>query len=214
MRQQQRCAEPAHDRPEDDDRGQALRQSHGKGADRVAEQAQHVRALAPDQIAHLAADQDERRRHQRLKRDRGLNPADGRMQIVDDRCDGDVHHRCVDDQDEHRHRQQDGQPAVPFGQLRSTGSRLTGHSRFTILTVMRLPAEGKPRVLRPFAPEHDLIMACQRHTAEDTSGLYLGMLGDHQAPTHVNAAVPQAQRVGISGSRRSLPASPSPWRVR
>ena len=47
-------------------------------------------------------------------------------------------------------------------------------------------------------------MTCQRHTAEDTSGLYLGMLGDHQAPTHVNAAVPQAQRVGISGSRRSL----------
>jgi hypothetical protein len=37
--------------------GQALRQRHGQGADGVAEQAQHVGPLAPDEVADLAADQ-------------------------------------------------------------------------------------------------------------------------------------------------------------
>ena len=113
--QQQRGAEPTDDRPEDDDRGQALGERHRQGADGVAEQTQHVGALAPDEIADLAADQDERGRHQRLERDRRLDAADGRVEILDDRRDRDVHQRRVDDEHEHRHRQQDGQPPIAVG---------------------------------------------------------------------------------------------------
>ena len=78
-RQQQRGAEAADDRPEDDDRRQALGERHRQGADRVAEQPEDVGPLAPDQVADLAADQDERGRDQRLERDRRLDAADGRV---------------------------------------------------------------------------------------------------------------------------------------
>jgi hypothetical protein len=50
-RQQQRRAEPADDRPEDHDRDQVLGERHRHGAGRVAEQAEHVRALAPEHVA-------------------------------------------------------------------------------------------------------------------------------------------------------------------
>jgi hypothetical protein len=59
--QQERRADPTHHCPEDDDRGQALGERHRQGADGIAEQTQHVGSLAPDKIADLAADQDERR---------------------------------------------------------------------------------------------------------------------------------------------------------
>jgi hypothetical protein len=80
--EQKRRAEPSDDCPEDDDRGQALGEGHGQGADRVTEQTQHVCALAPDEIADFAADQDERGGYQRFERDRGLDAADGRVEIV------------------------------------------------------------------------------------------------------------------------------------
>jgi len=98
-RQQQRCAEPAHDRPEDDDRGQALRQSHGKGADRVVRAGPaHTRALRPIRSPTLLPIRMNAADTSASSAIADLNPADGRMQIVDDRCDGDVHHRRVDDQ--------------------------------------------------------------------------------------------------------------------
>jgi hypothetical protein len=59
-RQQQRCADPTHDRPEHDDRGQALRQGHRHGPDGIAEQPDHVGPPTSDQVADLAADQNER----------------------------------------------------------------------------------------------------------------------------------------------------------
>ena len=76
---QQRGAEPADDRPEDDDRQQALGERHRDRADRVAEQADHVGPLAADQVADLAPDQDERRRDERLERDRRLHAARRRV---------------------------------------------------------------------------------------------------------------------------------------
>ena len=51
----------------------------------VAQQTQHVGPLAPDEIADLAADQDERGRHQCFQRDRRLNTADGRAEIPNHR---------------------------------------------------------------------------------------------------------------------------------
>ncbi len=119
--QQQRRAEAADDGPEDDDRGQALGERHRQRADRVAEQAQHVGPLAPDQVADLAPDQDERGGHERLERDRRLHAADGRVQVVHHRRDRDVHHRRVDDEHEHRHRQQDRQPLRAAGLPRPGG---------------------------------------------------------------------------------------------
>ncbi len=115
--QQQGGPQPAEDRPEDDDRGQALGKCHCERADRVAEEPEHIGALATEEIADLAADQDERRGHQRFERNRGLHPAHGRIEVLDHRRDRDVHERRVDDEDEHRHRQQERQLARVAGQL-------------------------------------------------------------------------------------------------
>ncbi len=117
-RQQQRRAEPADDRPEHDDRGEPLRERHRERAQRVAEQPDDERALASDQVADLAPDQDERRRHQRLQRDRALHAAHGRVEVLDDLRDRHVHQRRVDDEHEHRHRQQHGQAAAGGLRLR------------------------------------------------------------------------------------------------
>ena len=83
--QQERCAESAHHGPEHDDRGQALGECHGQGADGITQQAQHVGQLPPDEITDLAADQDERGRYQRFERDGRLDPADGGADVPHDR---------------------------------------------------------------------------------------------------------------------------------
>ena len=124
--QQQGSAQAADDRPEDDDHAEALSQRHRQGAGRIAQQAQHKRALSPDQVADLAADQDERRRDQGLQRDRRLDTADGRIEIPDHGGDRDVHQRGVDDEHEHRHRENERQPRAARS-LRTGGSRLWGH---------------------------------------------------------------------------------------
>ena len=120
-REQQRCAEAADDRPENEDRHEASRQGHREGADRVAEQAEHVRAFPTDQVADLAPDQDERGRDERFGRDRRLDAAGLRVEIAHDRRDGHVHQRRVDDEDEHRHRKQHREARVSARLLRGHG---------------------------------------------------------------------------------------------
>ena len=105
-RQQERGAEATDDRPEDDDRREALGEGHRQGTDRIRQQAQHVRPLASEEVADLAADQDERSRDQRLQCDRALDRADLGVQVPDDRRDRHVHQRRVDDEHEHCRRQQ------------------------------------------------------------------------------------------------------------
>ncbi len=100
-RQQQRCAEPADDGPEDHDGDQALGDRHRQRPDCVGEQAEHVGPLPPDEIAHLAADQDEGRRDQGFEGDRRLDTAHRRVQVGDHRRYRHVHQRGVDDEDEH-----------------------------------------------------------------------------------------------------------------
>ena len=112
-RQEQRGAESAEDRPEDDDRGQALGQRHGQRPECVGQQSEDIGPLPADQVAHLAVDQDERRRDQRLESDGGLDAAGGRVQVLDDRGDRHVHQRRVDHQHEHGRRQQQHQAAIP-----------------------------------------------------------------------------------------------------
>ena len=112
-RQEQRGPEPADDGPEDDDGREALRQRHGQRPDGVGQQPQDVGPLPADQVADLAVDQDERRRHERLERDGGLYAAGGRVQVRDDRGDRHVHQRGVDDQHEHGRREQQHQATRP-----------------------------------------------------------------------------------------------------
>ena len=111
----------------------------------VAEQAQHVGALAADEIADLAADQDERGRYQRLERDRRLDAADGRAEVVDHRRDRHVHQRRVDDEHEHRHRQQDGQPLIAGCQRGSAGIRFLAHRGSSCRSDARVARQGLTR---------------------------------------------------------------------
>jgi hypothetical protein len=74
----------------------------------------NARALASDQVADLATDQDERGRYQRLKCDRALYAAHCRVEISNHCRDGHIHNRRVDDEYEHRHGEQDGErPSWP-----------------------------------------------------------------------------------------------------
>ena len=106
---------------------EALRERHRERADRVPEQAEHVGALAADQVADLAADQDERSRDERLERDRRLHAARGRVEVVHDGRDRHVHQRRVDDEHEHRHREQDREQMVAF-RLLGSGSPSRCHA--------------------------------------------------------------------------------------
>ena len=127
-RQQKRRAEAPEDRPEDDDRDQVLGERHRQRADRVAQQAEHVRPPSPDQVTDLAGDQDERGRHERLERDRGLDTADGRVQVVNHRRDRDIHQRCVDNEHEHRHREEERQQAAALRRFGLCGACSFGYS--------------------------------------------------------------------------------------
>ena len=117
-RQQQRRPEPADDGPEDDDGGQALRERHRQRAGRIPEQAEDVGALAPDQVADLAADEDERGGDERLERDRRLDAARGGVEVVHHGGDRHVHERRVHHQHEHRHGEEDRDPLVSGRLLR------------------------------------------------------------------------------------------------
>jgi hypothetical protein len=60
-REVQGSAEAADYGPEDNDRRQAAGEHHRQGARGVEEQAHDVGPFAADEVAHLAADQDEGR---------------------------------------------------------------------------------------------------------------------------------------------------------
>ena len=81
----ERGAKPPDDGPEDDDRGQALREDHCESTHCIEDQANYVGTLAAEEVADLAADQDECGRHERLDRHRGLDAAHRRVEVPDDR---------------------------------------------------------------------------------------------------------------------------------
>ena len=143
---QQRCAEPADQRPEDDDREDALSEGHRQGARRVPAETDDVGAFAADQVADLAADQDERRRHQRFERDRRLDGADGGVQVVDHGRDRHVHQRRVEHEHEHRHREQDGERAVERDLLGR--GRLVAHPGLLIVPEPIPGPQGACRAVR------------------------------------------------------------------
>jgi hypothetical protein len=98
--------EPPDDGPENDDRCQALGEHHRKRPDEVEEQPDDVGALAAEEVAELAADEDECRGHKRLDRHRRLNAAHRGVEIANHGGNRDVHERRVDHEDEHRRREE------------------------------------------------------------------------------------------------------------
>jgi hypothetical protein len=92
-----------HDR---DQRRDSHCEEEEAGADDAARPSP-ARVLAPDQVADFAADQDECRRHERFESDSRLHRAHRRPEIVNHSRDRHIHQRRVDDEDEHRHRQED-----------------------------------------------------------------------------------------------------------
>ena len=154
--QQERRTQSTDDRPEDDDRSQALSERHGQCAGGVGEQSQHIRPLPADQIAHLAADQDECGRDQRLQCDRRLDAAHRGVEILNDCGDRHVHQRRIDDQHEHRHRQQHGEPGIAGSLVRSARA---GYLR----------DRGRPpAAIRPGVDSALLIALRSAHTCEAT----------------------------------------------
>ena len=149
--QEERRAEPAQDRPEDDDRPEVLGEGHRQGPDPVAQEAQDVGLLAPDQVTDLAADQDERGRDEGLEGDRRLDSADGRIQVPDDGRDRDVHQRGVDDQDEHRHGQDHREPWATLGRLRMAGDCRTRQPAASLAARTLLP-QFRPEYARSNGP--------------------------------------------------------------
>ena len=134
---------------------EALRERHRERADRVAEQAEHVGALPADEVADLAADEDERRGDERLEGDRRLDAAHGRVQVVHDRRDRHVHQRRVDDEHEHRHRQQDGEQVVAAGRLLGGDGCLGTHARIIVFARdARRERRGEERRLLVRAAPH------------------------------------------------------------
>ena len=81
-RQVERGAESADDGPEHDDRRQALCEHHRERAKHVEHQTDHIGPLAAEEVAKLAADQDEGGRHQCLDRDCRLDTTDGRIEVL------------------------------------------------------------------------------------------------------------------------------------
>ena len=136
----ERGAEPADDGPEDEDRDHALGEHHRERADRVEDHADHVGALAAEEIADLAADEDEGGGHERLDRHRRLDGAHGRVEVLDDGRDRHVHQRRVDDEDEHRRRQQDAEERRASRSLPG----LVGRRRLHVAHVRPRPARSSP----------------------------------------------------------------------
>ena len=122
---------------------QVLGQDHGQGAHRVAQQPEDVGQLAADEVADLAADEDERGRDEGLEGDGRLDAADGGVQVRDHGRDGHVHERRVHDQHEHRHGQQQREPRVPCAPDRwGLGCRSCGHA----VSAVVVPASSAGRL--------------------------------------------------------------------
>ena len=94
--QDQRRADPLEERPADQQDRQRRRDRGGERARAVDHAADRERPLAADQGADLAAGDHQRRHHQRVEGDRGLDPGDVRPDVLGDGRDRDVHHRRVE----------------------------------------------------------------------------------------------------------------------
>ena len=112
-RHDQRGTESFQDRPTEDEDREGLGQRGGGRATPVDDAPDHEGALAPDDLADLAARDHERRHDERVERDGELDPGDRGPYVLGHGGDGDVHDRAVQGHEElgRRQRQQDDLPA-------------------------------------------------------------------------------------------------------
>ena len=160
----------------------------------------------------LLSDQDERRRDERLESDRRLDAAHGRAEIVDDGRDRHVHQRGVDDEHEHRHREQQCEPLVEGGLFGGVGRSLAHprdpHPPASTERITETRAEGSAtRAATPWG--------ARRHGAIRTAILLqlrsvrpMSSSPSHQpparelAPARTSRRGPARARGGVAGRRR------------
>ena len=128
------------ERPAEHQHRQAMRQRGGQRAAGVDDASDRECALAPDHLTDLPAGDHQRRHHERVQRDRGLDPGHRRSHILRDRRDRRVHDRRVQRHHELPGRQRDQ------GDLRCADALRRGprpHGRFN----MRVGAHLRTRPL-------------------------------------------------------------------
>ena len=91
----QHRAQALQARPADHQHRQVRRQRRRQRPAGVDDAADRERTLAADDLPDLPAGDHQRRHHQRVHRDRRLNPGHRRVEIVGDRRDRRIHHRRV-----------------------------------------------------------------------------------------------------------------------
>ena len=94
-RHDQHRPQPLKERPAEHQHRQAMRQGGGQRAAGVDDASDRERAFAPDHLTDLPAGDHQRRHHERVERDRGLDPGHRRSDILGDRRDRRVHDRRV-----------------------------------------------------------------------------------------------------------------------
>ena len=92
----QRRPDPLQERPPEEQDREVRRQCGRQRPGAVDHQPQHERTLATDDRADLAAGDHQHRHDQRVQDDGGLDPGDGRPEIVGHGGDRDVHDRAVE----------------------------------------------------------------------------------------------------------------------
>ena len=152
----QHRAQALQARPADHQHRQVRRQRRRQRPARVDDAADRERALAPEDLADLAAGDHQRRHHERVHRDRRLDPGHRRVEILRDGRDRRVHHGRVQRHHElaRRQRQQDdpgSTRSAPVERSRAPCCRELSHGRE--LPRPRTPAIGKTRGRARSAPQ-------------------------------------------------------------
>ena len=103
--------------------GQALRQRRRQRPARVDDAPDRERTLPADDLPDPAAGDHQRRHHQRVERDRRLDPDHIGPDVLGDRRDRRVHHRHVQGHDELPRRQREQHQTRSLGSSRRRGRR-------------------------------------------------------------------------------------------
>ncbi len=104
-RDDQRRSQPLEDGPPEHDEADGRSEGGDRCADCVDDESDSEGALRPPDVSQFAAGEHERCHRQRVEGDGSLDLPNGRVQVLDEGRDRDIHQRGVDDVDEHRSRQ-------------------------------------------------------------------------------------------------------------
>ena len=126
-RHDQDRAESLQERPADDQHRQAVRQRGRQRPTRVDHAPERKRTLAADDLPDPPAGDHERRHHQRVQRDRRLDPGHIGADVFGDRRDRRVHHRHIQGHHELPRRQREQHQTRSLGGSRRS-ARCSRHN--------------------------------------------------------------------------------------